>query len=216
MFNAGETNATYNFDSANVPINGCSCDDCVKERMRAATCRCGHVGAECFNDSYCEPVDEVQFPTTQHRLKKALEEAEYWRVKYIEHCEVATKEFDAMKEAHKAAQWEAIQNAEGWRKAFEQRSDEATQVEIKLQNRITELEGKTKQLHNAFADRSNAVFTLHELIDDLQADYAADATAWSSVDEAIESVNDDIIAQQSDRIIELESTVKVLAGLINS
>lgn len=29
---------------------------CVEQaRMNAATCRCGHVGAECFNDSYCTP-----------------------------------------------------------------------------------------------------------------------------------------------------------------
>ncbi len=58
----------------------CGCVWCMRkttqeavDRMRAATCKCGHVGAECFNDSFCEPVPTVAAERTCGAYARRLE-----------------------------------------------------------------------------------------------------------------------------------------------
>ncbi len=53
VFNAGDAKATYSFNAESFVQSAKAAKEAA-ERMRAATCRCGHVGAECFNDSYCD------------------------------------------------------------------------------------------------------------------------------------------------------------------
>lgn len=102
------------------------------ERMRATTCPCGHVGAECFNDSYCEPETLT---------------AGYWLKRF--------------------------QNA---------------QCEIEA---------------------------MRDVISDLQADYARDTQAWQNVYNANEEANDKVYQEQTDRIEALETTIRVLTGMID-
>lgn len=107
------------------------------ERMRAATCKCGHVGAECFNDEYCND---------------PLETVEYW-----------------------ASQYKS------------------------LVARVENIESE-----------------LLETINDLQADYAADIQAWRNVYQTNEEINDETYNEQAEQISDLETTVKVLSGLLSN
>jgi tRNA-dihydrouridine synthase len=180
--------------------------------MRAATCRCGHVGAECFNDSYCEDAPiESDLEARCNSLDSMLANA--------------NDEIQAMKEAHKVAQYKQYEGTEFWRKAYERQSEVFTRVEVDLQNRITELlshlETTPAQLsaeywQEIYNEAMEHIARRNDMINDLQADYASDIQAWRNVYQANESVNDDVIQEQADRIIELESTVKVLAGMINN
>jgi hypothetical protein len=221
----------------------CGCLECDQrrakeavERMRAATCRCGHVGAECFNDSYCdEPAKEVAWGNAidhdcvlmnckdVHRteLNKAVEDAAYWQEKHErleskhnESREILLAEIEAMRAAHKRSSLEQNEIAEAWRIAYTKRGEWATATEIKLQNRITELEAQSAT-PSAYHAVLGELDRLGQIINDLQADYAQDMEAWRNVYQTNESVNDDVIQEQADRIIELESTVKVLAGMVN-
>ena len=132
-------------------VNGCDCDLCVwrakesAERMRAATCKCGHVGAECFNDSYCTP-----------NIGKVTFEGGGAEVNYY-YANVGITEYNIVLEQ---------------------------------------------------MDR------LGQIINDLQADYAADCVLWHAIHAEItdEAFTDDVETQ--DRIEALETTIKVLSGMI--
>jgi hypothetical protein len=214
----------------------CSHSVYYERPTRAATCRCGHVGAECFNDSYCdEPAKEVAWGNAidhdcvlmnckdVHRteLNKAVEDAAYWQEKHErleskhnESREILLAEIEAMRAAHKRSSLEQNEIAEAWRIAYTKRGEWATATEIKLQNRITELEAQSAT-PSAYHAVLGELDRLGQIINDLQADYAQDMEAWRNVYQTNESVNDDVIQEQADRIIELESTVKVLAGMVN-
>jgi hypothetical protein len=70
--------------------DGCGCLNCVvqrdqaEQRMKAATCKCGHVGAECFNDGYCD-VDSYEYYLTHRKAgSPCLIEIEYWKEKHFD------------------------------------------------------------------------------------------------------------------------------------
>lgn len=90
---------------------------------------------------------------------------------------------------------------EYWRNAFHEQSSAGTQAEILLQNRITECDG--------------LVGSLLSEISDLQADYARDTQAWQNVYNANEEANDKVYQEQTDRIEALETTIRVLTGMID-
>lgn len=127
-----------NFD----PYAGYAADNKPAERIKThcypLPCKCGHVGAECFNDSYCEP--DKPDPTS----------AEFIKQEYARYREIMRAKMDR----------------------------------------------------------------LGQIINDLQADYAADCVLWHAIHEQItdEAFTDDVETQ--DRIEALETTIKVLSGMI--
>ncbi len=194
-------------------VNGCGCYECTllseykqavadavdwknrydiavaemqtKERTRAATCRCGHVGAECFNDSCCQPEPRIVSP--EHKCTCNGDSC-------IRHG------FGDASVYYKS--WnQANAMIEYWRNAFHEQSSAGTQAEILLQNRITECDG--------------LVGSLLSEISDLQADYARDTQAWQNVYNANEEANDKVYQEQTDRIEALETTIRVLTGMID-
>ncbi len=52
-------------------------------------------------------------------------------------------------------------------------------------------------------------------INDLQADYAGDIQSWRNVYHTNEQVNDETHQEQVDHIEQLETTIRVLSGMIN-
>jgi hypothetical protein len=54
-----------------------------------------------------------------------------------------------------------------------------------------------------------------DIINDLQADYAGDIQAWRNVYRTNEEINDESAGESQDRIEELETTIRVLSGMVN-
>ncbi len=84
-------------------IHNCTCiqgampagaDEAYRDRLRAAVCRCGFVGAECFNDSYCEDVPVMT--TTEQLLCKYEQDVAYWRALYDEAIEQIARRNDTI------------------------------------------------------------------------------------------------------------------------
>jgi hypothetical protein len=161
----------------------------------AATCKCGHVGAECFDDEYCATESEA---ATWERKHRELHQ------EYTLYREGMRAEIKAMKAAHKIAQYKQYEGTEFWRKAFEQRSSTATQVEITLQNRITELEKQFTELSHY---HNESTLELLGEINDLQAEYAADHVVWCALENEGYSL-------ERNYVVQLETTIKTLASMI--
>jgi hypothetical protein len=196
------------------------CDDDYCNRLRAATCRCGHVGAECFNDSYCdEPkVGKVTFEgdgtTFNHYYveigiddyRKAVKAARHFEELFVN----AKAEIEALKHTRVPNE-----TADYWRKAFIERGDQATRAEIALQNRVTELEIGTvaRCSYDAVLEQMDR---LGQIINDLQADYAEDCVTWSDIFNARNEFHNTTELEQENRIEELSITIRVLSGMINN
>jgi CDGSH-type Zn-finger protein len=197
----------------------------TSERMRAATCRCGHVGAECFNDSYCDvpKVGKVTFDgdgtsVDYHyaQIDNTLlvdefrNQADHWRGKF----EIALAEIQAMKEAHKVAQYKQYEQTESWRNAYMKRGDTATQVEVDLQNHITELESALKHTTRVNDIVVCEMDRLGQIINDLQADYAQDMQAWRNMHDAYADVLNEENTEQFDEIERLKGAIGVLCAMV--
>lgn len=192
MFNPGDASCRYSFDGKAMRE--------AADRMRAATCKCGHVGAECFNDSYCEPAHDCVLMDC-----KRVHRTEYNQMR--SERDNALAEIDAMREAHKRSSLEQSDIADMWRVAFEDKSAEATATEIRLQNRITEYELR-------FEGQAKYIKEQQQEINDLQADYAWEVQAWQNVYRSNEEANEEAYQEQADQIEALETTIRVLSQMV--
>jgi hypothetical protein len=151
-------------------VSGCGCAECkiaqVERNMRAATCKCGQVGAECFNDSYCsEPASEVAWGNAKdhdcvlmncknvHRTQyeKALEDAAYWQDKYgklnecfDEYRKMMQTENTAMLTAHKAELDQYLAQFAAWEELFTDLSSRIERAESTQTDKIAVLECESK------------------------------------------------------------------------
>lgn len=141
-----------------------------------------------------------------YKFNSTPETADYWREGYQKlsertthkinelHATIANLEngLTAIHEKHKRVLISQGQIAESWRNAFMERGDKATATEIEMQNRITELEA-------GYNDVMAHTLKLGDKYNDAQ--------------EQLDNERN-VSEYLSNRVTELETTIKVLAGLL--
>jgi hypothetical protein len=157
------------FKSRNENCNCFVCDQRrakeAAERIKAATCKCGHVGAECFNDSYCNEPAMTDADVWHRNYDELHQRATNTAKEFESYKQMARAENDAMRKAHSATLDQYLAQFDGWEKQYIELSSRIERAESTLADDLTDLQADYAR---DMANERNASMFLIERINDLQ------------------------------------------------